>query len=208
MRPQCTTHNRPLGRYRYFCGSELDDRFVSGLNEGPKTAKRNERFRSVGRKPLKSFRVLNQRLRRIVCFQGVNQHFVSPFFSRALSHARGSAASTGFRAPSRGRTPLGSTDAMSVGVSTQAAAIAARLASRPRTLATITIIADNSKNGNLFRSFRFPVCDRGLPCSSRRCRRFAVAVRDRGRDLAHIPPLEMPTWSLMLQKLGMAAGRL
>ena len=170
---------------------------------GQKQRKRNERFRSGGRKPLKSFRVLNQRLRRIICFQGVNQHFVS----RPLSHARGSAASTGFKAPSRGRTPLGSTDAMSVEVSTQPAAIAARLASRHRTLATITTIADNSKNVNIFRSFRFPVRDRGLPCSRRRCR-FAVAVRDRGRDLAHIPPLEMPTWSLTLQKLGMAAGRL
>jgi hypothetical protein len=149
-----------LGGYRYFCGSELDDRFVSGLDEA-KQRKRNERFRSVGRKPLKSFRVLNQRLRRIFCFRGVNQHFVSPFLSRALSHVRGSAASTGFRAPSRGRTPLGSTDAVSVGLSTQPAATTARLASRHRTLATITTIADNSKNGNTFRSFRFPIRDRG-----------------------------------------------
>jgi hypothetical protein len=29
-----------LGRYRYFCGSELDDRFVSGLDEANSETKR------------------------------------------------------------------------------------------------------------------------------------------------------------------------
>jgi hypothetical protein len=42
-------------------------------------ASRNERLRAAGRKPLISLRALNQAFRGIVCFQGFNRRFISPF---------------------------------------------------------------------------------------------------------------------------------
>ena len=67
-------------------------RCVSGLRRNPKPgnakvrfAKRNESFRSAGRKSLKSLCALNQSFRVIVCFQWVNCLFVSPFSQHSRS---------------------------------------------------------------------------------------------------------------------------
>jgi hypothetical protein len=46
-------------------------------------AKRNETFRTAGGNSLKSLQALNQVFRGIVCFQGFNPRFVSPFSQSA-----------------------------------------------------------------------------------------------------------------------------
>jgi hypothetical protein len=62
---------------------------------------RNETFRTVWLKSLKSLRSANHRFRGIVCFQGLKRHFVSPFSHDSLFR---SAATPRWRASSHGMT--------------------------------------------------------------------------------------------------------
>jgi hypothetical protein len=66
------------------CQAPVGVGFVLGVDEGLKRrkrresfAKRNQRFRDDGRKPLKSLEARNQAFREIVCFQSLNRLFVS-----------------------------------------------------------------------------------------------------------------------------------
>jgi hypothetical protein len=65
---------------------------------------RNETFRTVWLKSLKSLRSANHRFRGIVCFQGLKRHFVSPFSHDSLFR---SAATPRWRASSHGPPKFG-----------------------------------------------------------------------------------------------------
>ena len=77
MGPCCSARLRPARR----CVSSAG-KAKNGANEAIHFAKRNEPFRTGRGKSLKSLRRRIQPFRRIVCFQWVQAHFVSPFSRR------------------------------------------------------------------------------------------------------------------------------